>query len=226
MKLIQLFILSAGGILLVAALIRLLIATGNAQVLSLSEPTLGIPLRDALLIIGGFELAVATICLFSTQVKLQTTCLVCLMTDFAVYWVGLFLTNGHSQAASIGSLTDPLQLSRGMPGIITGCIPIYLLLGSYTAMIWLWLEERRAQTAKFLRMSCPACGIHLRFDERNLGQRIPCPHCQKTITLRKLTNLKMACFFCQEHIEFPAHAIGEKMPCPHCKMDITLKEST
>ena len=73
-------------------------------------------------------------------------------------------------------------------------------------------------------MSCPVCGVHIRFDERNLGQKIPCPHCQKAITLRKLDLLKMACFFCQEHIEFPPHAIGEKMPCPHCHMDITLKE--
>jgi hypothetical protein len=91
---------------------------------------LGIPLRDALLIIGGFELAVAIICLFGTQVKLQTGCLVWLMTNFAVYWAGLVLMHGHFQTTCIGSLTDPLHLSRGMPGIITGCTPFYLLLGT------------------------------------------------------------------------------------------------
>jgi DNA-directed RNA polymerase subunit RPC12/RpoP len=62
------------------------------------------------------------------------------------------------------------------------------------------------------------------FASQNVGQQIPCPHCRKSIALRKPDFLKMACFFCQEHIEFPAHAIGEKMPCPHCKLDITLKE--
>jgi len=224
MKLIQLFSLSAGGILLAAALMRFLIATGNTQALSLPEPVLGIPLRDALLIIGGLELAVAIICLFGTQVKLQATCLVWLMTNCAVYWVCLVWMHLHPQNSCIGSLTDPLHLLHGMPGIITRCTPVYLLLDSYLAMIGLWLEERRAQTARFLRMSCPACGIHLRFDSRNLGQRIPCPHCQKIITLRKSDLLKMSCFFCQEHIEFPPHAIGEKIPCPHCKMNITLKE--
>ena len=73
-------------------------------------------------------------------------------------------------------------------------------------------------------MACPACGVHIRFDARNLGRQIPCPHCQKTLALRKPDLLKMACFFCQGHIEFPTHAIGEKMACPHCNMDITLKE--
>ena len=225
MKLPRLFMLSTGGILLIAALIRFLIADGKAQVLSLPEPLLGIPLRNALLIIGGFELAVAIICLFGTQVKLQAACLVWLTTNFTVYWICLFWMHFHQQATCIGSITDPLHLSRGTSGIITRCTPVYLLAGSYVVMVWLWLGEQRAKTATFLRMSCPACGIHLRFDEQNLGQKIPCPHCQKAVTLRTLANLKMACFFCKEHIEFPAHATGEKMPCPHCKMDITLKES-
>jgi predicted RNA-binding Zn-ribbon protein involved in translation (DUF1610 family) len=88
------------------------------------------------------------------------------------------------------------------------------------------MEGRKAKSAKFLKMSCPACGIHIRFDGRNLGQTIPCPYCQIAITLRKPGLLKMTCFFCKEHIEFPAYAIGEKIPCPHCKMDITLKEQT
>jgi DNA-directed RNA polymerase subunit RPC12/RpoP len=70
---------------------------------------------------------------------------------------------------------------------------------------------------------CPACGGHIEFAAQNLGQEIPCPHCQKTITLHKPDLLKMACFFCHGHIEFPTHAIGTKMACPHCKMNITLK---
>jgi predicted RNA-binding Zn-ribbon protein involved in translation (DUF1610 family) len=92
-------------------------------------------------------------------------------------------------------------------------------------MSWLWLLGRRAKAAKFVKTSCPSCGIHIRFDDRNLGQKIPCPQCQKNVTLRKSENLKIACFFCKEHIEFPPHALGEKISCPHCRMNITLKES-
>jgi hypothetical protein len=224
MKPVKLFIYSAGAILLAAALLRLIIAAGSTQFLSMPEPLLGIPLRYAVLLVGGLELVVALICLFGKSVKLQLCCLAWLATNFFVYQIGLFSMHVHPQTTGIGSLTDPLNLSRGTMGIAAWFLPLYLLLGSYASVTSLWLEGRRFKAAKFLKMSCPACGVHIRFDDRNLGQKIPCPQCQKPVTLRKPENLKMSCFFCQEHIEFPAHAIGEKMPCPHCKMDITLKE--
>jgi DNA-directed RNA polymerase subunit RPC12/RpoP len=100
----------------------------------------------------------------------------------------------------------------------------YLLLGSCTAVIWLWLGDRMPQMAASLKMFCPSCGGKIQFASQNLGRKIPCPLCRKTLTLRAPENLKMFCFFCKEHIEFPAHALGRKISCPHCKMDITLKE--
>jgi hypothetical protein len=222
--LIRPFIHSAGGILLAAALIRFFIATGHSPVLALPDPMLGISLRFALLIAGGIELTFALFCLFGSNIRLQTGLLAWLSTCFMMFWLGLFWMHCHLQGTCLGSLNDPLHLSRGMAGTIMAFMPLYLLLGSYAAMVWLWLEVRRAQAAKFIKMSCPACGNHLRFDGRNLGQRIACPHCQTDIILQKPDLLKMSCFFCQEHIEFPAHAIGEKIHCPHCNMDITLKE--
>lgn len=229
MKWIKFFILSAGAILLAAALERFIAAAGDAPVLSLPELVLGIPLRYALLLAGGLELIVALICLFGRQTGLQLSWLAWLITNYAVYWICLLTMNIHPQATCIGSLTDPLHFSRGTMGFIISLAPIYLLLGSYTALVWLWFGAGRAallrsQASGFSKMSCPACGVHIRFATQNLGQIIPCPQCRKDIKLRKPENLKMSCFFCSEHIEFPAHAIGEKMPCPHCNMDITLKE--
>ena len=124
----------------------------------------------------------------------------------------------------MGTLTDPLHFARGTIGLVFEFIPVYLLLGSYAAFAGLWLERGRARAAETQKLFCPACGGHIKFAIQNLGQKIPCPHCQKTITLRKPENLKMSCFFCQGHIEFPSHVIGEKISCPHCKMEITLKE--
>lgn len=225
MNLIKLFIHSAGGILLAAALIRFVIVVGDAPVLALPEPMLGIPLHYAVLTIGGIELVVALICLFGKQAGFQIGWLAWLTTAFLVYRIGLYWMHHHPQATCIGGLTDPLHLSHGIMGAIVEIMPFYLLIGSYVAVIWFWLEESTmAQIAGSLKMSCPYCGGHIMFATQNLGQNIPCPHCQTNITLRKPDLLKTACFFCREHIEFPAHAIGEKISCPHCKMDITLKE--
>jgi hypothetical protein len=233
------FILSAGGILLAAALIRFLIAAGNALVLAQPEPLMGISLRHAVLLVGMVELVVALICLFGKQTGLQTGCLVWLASNLIIYWIGLIWTQTEPQSACWGTLTDPLHLSGGITGDIVSLIPFYLVAGSYVLGIKLCFsgEYRAERLAKaresanqrdtasvLIKMSCPTCGGHIKFASSNLGQQIPCPHCQRVITLRKPYNLKMACFFCKEHIEFPAHAIGEKMPCPHCKMDITLKE--
>lgn len=224
MKWTKLFTCSAGAILLAAALERFIIATGDAQALALPEPVMGFPLRYTVLLIGAFELVVALICLFGRQTGVQLGWLAWLATDYWVYRIGLLTMRCHSQATCIGSLTDPLHSARGMTGFIIGGLPLYLLTGSYAAMGWLWLEARKAKDAKFVRMSCPSCGVHIRFDDRNLGRKIPCPHCQTAITLRKPDLLKMACFFCKEHIEFPPHSLGQKIKCPHCQMDITLKE--
>ena len=240
MKWIRFFILSTGAILLAAALERFLLAAGNAQVLALPEPMLGIPLRYAVLAVGAFELVVALICLFGKRVGLQIGWLAWLATNYVVFWIGLLMMHIHPQAACIGSLTDPLHLSRGMSGYIIEFAPLYLLLGSYVAAASLWfsadarttrlagarqLAAQRDATAGLMKMFCSACGGHVKFAAQNVGQQIPCPHCHAAITLRKPDeNLKMACVLCGGHVEFPPHAVGQKIPCPHCKMNITLRQ--
>src|ERR1039457_245537 len=102
----------------------------------------------------------------------------------------------------------------------------WLFVGSGSMCLWLRKHGREIGAEAFLKISCPACGVDIRFDDRNLGRKIPCPHCKHAFSLRRPENLKRSCFFCRGHIEFPAHVIGTKMACPHCKMDIALKEAT
>lgn len=229
MKWHRTFILSAGTILLMAALIRFFIACGNAQVLALPDPLLGIPLRFTVLLAGGLEMLVACVCLFGRNVRLQTGWLLWLAINYLVVQFGLIWMNVHPQGTGIGSLTDPLHLTRGWTGLLVMAVPVYLVVGSCVAAVWLWIASpivarRQADQARQHKLSCPACGGHIQFRLENLGQRTLCPHCQSPVTLRKPENLKMPCYFCQQHIEFPAHAIGTKLPCPHCGKGITLME--
>lgn len=229
MKWIRYFILGAGAILLVAALNRFFIAFGNAQVLSLPEPVLGIPLRYAILLVGLIELAAAWLCLFGKRIGVQAGFVTWLGVNYAIYRIGAFSMGRHHQTTAVGSLTDPLQLTHGLTGMMIAFAPVCLLVGGATSNVWLWLSgrsaDRRKEGEKSIKMSCPGCGVHIRFESARLGQQIDCPQCRKSIALRRPENLKMSCYFCREHIEFPAHAIGEKMRCPHCRKDITLKES-
>lgn len=239
MKWIRYFILTAGVILLVAALTRFLIAADDAQVSSLPDPMLGIPLRYAVLGVGAFELVVALICLFGKRVGFQIGWLAWLGTNYIVFCFGLVWQHCSPQGTCIGGLTDPLRIYHGTTGYVLEFMPFGLLLGGLAAAASLWFsgEARTARLAEarqlaaqrdiaagLMKMVCPACGGHVKFAAQNTGRQIPCPHCQREITLRKPDNLKMSCFFCKEHIEFPSHALGQKIKCPHCKNDITLKE--
>lgn len=224
MKWIKGFIYFAGAILFAAALIRFIVAAGDAPALSLPEPMLGIPLRYAVLTVGVLELIVALICLFGRQTHIQIVWLAWLATDYLVFQIALFLNHGHPQATCIGSLTDPLQLTAGLPGKILQFIPISLSLGSYAALVLVWLERKKRRASEFIKTPCPACGVHIRFARKNHGQEIACPNCRTAIILRKPDErLKISCYFCQGHIEFPAHSLGQKMQCPHCQLDIMLK---
>ena len=229
-KWIKPFVNGAGIILFAAALIRFLIVAGNAPFLSLSDPLLGLPLRYTVLLAGVLELSVALICLFGKQLQFQIAWLAWLMTNFLVFQAGLFWTHCHVQATCIGSLTDPLRLSRGWIGVGIRLLPLCLAAGSFAAAAGFWLTQPvvsryRAAQAHWQRMFCPACGGHIKFATQNLGLVVPCPHCGTTATLRKDEQIKMSCYFCEGHIGFPAHALGQKIKCPHCSRDITLKET-
>ena len=231
---IKLFIRVGGGILLAAALIRFLIAAGTSPGLALPEPFIGISIRTAVMIVGGFELAVALFCLFGRWPWLQLGGLALLATGYAVYVLVLLSKGVQVQASCLGSLTDPLRIYRGTTGYALQFFPFSLALGSYAAAVGLWFcaEARMARSAGarqrdategVVTMSCPACGGHVKFAVQNIGQQIPCPHCRVAITLRKQgDNLKMICVLCGGHIEFPPHAVGQKIDCPHCAKTITL----
>jgi predicted RNA-binding Zn-ribbon protein involved in translation (DUF1610 family) len=212
---------SAGFILLIAALNRFLIATGTARSLFVPEPLVGIPLRYAVILVGVLELVVGLICLFGKRLGPQLGWLIWLSFDYVVYRAALFYLHCDPQTTCLGGPTDPLHLSRTILAPILPFLPFYLLVGSCAAALWLWSLGRES---KYLKMSCPSCGVHIKFLARRLGEKTACPQCRTAITLRRPENLKMSCFFCQGHIEFPAHAIGNKLQCPHCKKDITLVE--
>jgi hypothetical protein len=195
---IRYFILSGGAILLAGALARFFATFGQAQILALPDPVLGIPLRLAVLFVGTFELVVALICLFGKRLELQVGLLAWLAVNLLVFQIGAYAMHCQWQTTGIGSLTDPLQLTCGLTGIVIGFIPLYLLAGSGTASFWLWFDKRRENRLKSAR----------------LGHQIDCPKYHKSIALRLQENLKMACYFCNEHIAFPSYAVRENYDAP------------
>jgi hypothetical protein len=220
------FIHSAGALLLASALVRFVSCASDQTAIHPHEPVFMLALPTFFRVVAGLEFAIALVCLFGKDIVLQTSFALWLATSLMVYRIAMVFSgatggfNGYS-----GNITDAFGVSHRVVNALLETVPLYLLAGSLVVMAWSWWHQCHHRLHPAIRMSCPACGIHIEFASQYACRKIPCPHCQTAITLRKPENLKMSCFFCQEHIEFPAHAIGEKIPCPHCKMDITLKES-
>jgi hypothetical protein len=225
----RLFTYSTGALLLAAALGMFISVCVGIGRIHPHDPLFTIPITNLFWIIGGLELLIALICLFGKQVILQVALVFWLAMNFIVYQIGLWLTGiSGGFKGYLGDMSAAFGISCGTADMMLKTMVLYLFTGSSLSLLWLWTKKEsgdaRSNTNGCLKTCCPACGGHITFPSQNLGQKIPCPHCQMTITLRKPENLKMACFFCKGHIEFPVHAIGEKIPCPHCNMDITLME--
>jgi hypothetical protein len=178
--------------------------------------------------VGGMLLMTALFCLFGRQTNLQLTIVLWLATNLIVYRIGLHYMGAKGGVQGyLGEMGDAFGASTSVMSWLLAVSVGYLFVGSSLVMILAWTSEKveinRAKSS--LKIACAHCGGHIEFFLRNLGQRIPCPHCQATITLSKPEkSIKMACFFCKGRIEFPSYAVGQKIPCPHCKIDITLKE--
>jgi DNA-directed RNA polymerase subunit RPC12/RpoP len=224
-KLTRCFIDSAAALLSAVAVALMLSNLASATLVPPRDPVLMISTRTLFWILGAIGLAVALICIFTRQTQLKLTLILWFALNLVVYEVGLQWAGAHGARGYLGTLADTFDFSTGTVDTVLKTSFLYLLVGSSALLVWSWLQKFTVETEEaFFKTACIHCGGKIKFPTQNLGQKIPCPHCQTNIILRKPDFLKMSCFFCKEHIEFPVHAVGQKMRCPHCKMDITLKE--
>lgn len=220
-KLTGAFLQSAATLLVACATALIL---GNIAGNGLAQPhdiLLGISIRNLFWILIGCGLVVALYCIFGKIVRLKLALVSWLALNLILYRLGLHWMGAQGIGGYVGNLARSFHLASDVTSQLMQLCVLYLFVGSAGFLIWHLVRREEVS----LKAICTHCGGHIGFAAQNLGQKTPCPHCQKPTTLRMPENLKMSCFFCKEHIEFPSHAIGEKLKCPHCQMDITLKEA-
>ena len=220
-KLTLYFTNSVAGLLTAFATALFLGNIASADIVQPHDPLFAIRMDLFFWILGLAAMAVAIGCIFMRQPHFKLALILWFAATVVIYRLGLQWQGVHTALGYLGRLAHTFNLSTGFTNSLLHLLFLYLFTGS--TVLWLWNLLARPEEVP-LKVICIHCGGHIAFSARNLGQKIPCPHCHKETTLRKSDLLKMTCFFCQEHVEFPIHAIGEKIPCPHCKMDITLKE--
>jgi hypothetical protein len=219
---IRLVLNVTGAGLLAAAVMLLAGYLGNSRFTAPADPVLQVSTRWVFGGFGGLCVGLAAACLLAKSTRLVAGLLLWMGINAAIYVLGCHWV-GH---ATMGLYLMPLESTFGLPlwlgRWLLGALLISLLFAGGYPLLWPRLR-RGLGLAEYLKMFCPACGGHIKFDLRNLGQMILCPHCQAAVTLRRPENLKIACGFCLGHVEFPTHALGRKIACPHCKRRLALE---
>jgi hypothetical protein len=147
-KLHRYFILTAGVILGITAIAKIISVFGTQMMLLQSDPLIGISFRHLLLLAGLVELVIACLCLFTNKRKLNTILIAWISTSFLVYRVGLWQMNWQRPCHCLGNLSDALHISPETADTAMKIILGYLLLGSYATLFWLWLQNRKTSLSK------------------------------------------------------------------------------
>ena len=212
----------AAGLLLIGFAAAHLAGNQGGITLQPADPVFQVSSRYLFWGLGVGELVVGLVCLLAGDLMLANALLLWLTSVLVIYRLGLLDFGVTTLRAYYQTMAQQFGVSAGALNLLFGLAVGGLWCGSAFGVGWAWKDRKVRLRSR--KMSCPACGVHIAFDARDVGQKSPCPQCGKPVVLRPPENLKMSCFFCQGHIEFPSHALGEKMRCPHCNMDITLKE--
>jgi len=136
------FVRSAGILLVITAVAKLVSASGNVGVLQTPDPLLGLSYRSVFLIAGVVELLIGTSCLFGRNIELNVCLLSSLTAIFALYRVGLAILGHHKLCSCLGNITDALHISPKLAENIMKIIFCYLLFGSYCACFWILKRGR------------------------------------------------------------------------------------
>jgi len=200
-KSIRYFHYSAGALLLAVAAASFFSSRVGATIILPPDPVFTISIRNLFWILSGICLAVGVFTLAGKPRFMRVMVIAGLATVLLIYRLGCLWHGVHGLGGYLGSFSDAFGVSAATAGIMAEVTLVYLVLGSYFALAFLWWQNRR-----------------------DAGQQIPGPNCQAAISLPASGNLKMSCVLCGGHIEFPAHAIGQQIQCPHCAKTITLSK--
>jgi len=128
-------------ILLLTSLAKIISGFGNARILQLPDPLLGMTYRYVLMGVGAIELVIAAVCFSPMRVGLKAGLVSWLATGFVFYRFGAWWVGYNKPCKCMGNLTDALHISPEITEAAMKIILAYLLIGSYAILFWSWRQK-------------------------------------------------------------------------------------
>jgi hypothetical protein len=129
---------SAGVLLAITALAKLVSALGTAEILQRYDPVLRLSYQRVFFLAAAMELVVVFICFSRKTLQTKSGAIAWLATLFLIYRLGLWWANYPAPCKCLGNLTDALHISPELAGTISKVILAYLLVGSYAILFRIW----------------------------------------------------------------------------------------
>ena len=130
------FIWSAIVLLSLTSIAKLLSASGDAAVMDLPDPLLGLTHKHTLIAVAAVEIAIVASLFSSMAPWRKHLLLLWLSASFLTYRIAFQLIAPGKPCPCLGSLTERLPLAPATVNLLLGCVVIYLLAGSLLALGW------------------------------------------------------------------------------------------
>lgn len=143
MRVTDCFLFSAGVLLLLTGVAKLVSSFGSGGILHTRDPVLGLSFQNLFIIAGCTEVMAASLCFFCKNAFLAAAVVAWLSTSILVYRVGVVWVGYHTPCRCLGTLTDALHIAPQMADILMRIILVYLLIGSYGTLCWLWCKSHK-----------------------------------------------------------------------------------
>jgi hypothetical protein len=129
------FFWSAGAILIVTAVAKVLSSFGDNPILREKDPIAALPYGVLLPCVAVPETAVACVCLFAKRVSTKARLLLWLACCFAAYRASLVLVGYHGYCHCLGELTEAIGIPQQFAQIALRGVLAYFIVGSSAVLM-------------------------------------------------------------------------------------------
>jgi hypothetical protein len=127
--LLNTFVYSSAGILILTGFAKLASATGGAAILDSPDVLFPLKNRTLLCVVGIVEFVIVGFLLSRLQVRIKMAMLLWLALSFSIYKIGLWCIHAPPACPCLGTISQSIGTSRIPARHITDILLVYLLSG-------------------------------------------------------------------------------------------------
>jgi hypothetical protein len=148
------FFRSAGLVLTITAVAKLIAMSASVPVLNVSDPILFIRYRHVLLLVATAELMVAGACFLCKRLVLQAGLVAWLSLMFVAYRLARWWIGFPGPCICLGRIPDAFHIKPATADLGIKCVLVYLICGSCATLLWNWRRRELKPATSMLECSC------------------------------------------------------------------------